>query len=77
MMQIHIQVEPEKGNWQELTKIKMNNSISSKNGVTVSYNTMKPSKLWNLKKGGGASLQNQKKSWPIYFYCPNMSEHQM
>lgn len=43
----------------------MNNSISSKNVVTASYNTVEPSKLWNLKKGEGASLQNQKKSWPI------------
>lgn len=58
--------------------MKMNNSISSKNVVTVSYNTVKPSKSWNLKKRGeGVSLQNQMKSWPIYFYCPNISEHQI
>lgn len=47
----------------------MNNSISSKNVVTVSYNAVKPSKSWNLKKGGGRGLlfKNQKKNWPIYF----------
>lgn len=42
---VHIQMETEKENRKELTKIKMNNSFSSKNGVTVSYNAVKPSKL--------------------------------
>lgn len=39
----------------------MNNSISSKNVVTVSYNAVKSSKSWNLK-GGGATLQKKRKT---------------
>lgn len=44
----------------------MNNSISSKNVVTVSYNAVKSSKSWNLKGGGGYSSK-KKKNCPIYF----------
>lgn len=39
----------------------MNNSISSKNVVTVSYNAVKPSKSWNLKKGGGGGYSSKTK----------------
>lgn len=69
---LHIPVETEKENGKELTKIKMNNSISSKNVVTVSYNAVKPSKLWNLKKKGGegAGLQRPKEKLTYLFLLP-------
>ena len=52
----------------------MNNSISNKNVVTVSYNAVKPIKLWNLEKkrglGEGASLQKAKEKLTYLFLLP-------
>lgn len=57
----------------------MNNSISSKNVVTVSYNAVKPSKSWNLKKGGGegATLQKPKEKLTYLLLVPKCDKHQM
>lgn len=65
-------------NRKELTKIKMKNSISSKNVVTVSYNAVKPSKSRNLKKkGGGATLQKPKEKLTYLFLVTKCEKHQM
>lgn len=40
----------------------MNNSISSKNVVTVSYNAVKSSKSWNLKRRGGLFFKKKRKT---------------
>lgn len=47
-------------NKKELTEIKMNNSISSKNVVMVSYKAVNQVNCETLKKGEWASLQKPK-----------------
>lgn len=48
--------------------MKMNNSISSKNVVTVSYNTVKPSKSWNLKKKGRGLVFKTKRKADLFIF---------
>lgn len=61
-------MEIEKENRNELTKIKMNNSTSSKNTVTVSYNAVKH--IAKLKKRGGVYLQKPKEKLTYLFLLP-------